>query len=79
MMKGNFEWLLSLFYCFETCDGEPFHFDTAKTVAAPSAGAAKYLGGEDVRTTESPSSRKPPVEVEVALAWETGVLDIALA
>jgi hypothetical protein len=44
VMKGNFERLLSLFYCFENCDGEPFHFDTAKIVAAPSTGAAKDLG-----------------------------------
>jgi hypothetical protein len=71
--------LLSLFYCFENCDGEPFHFVVAKTVAAPSAGAAKDLGGEDVRTTESPSSREPPIEVEAALTRETSMLDIALA
>jgi hypothetical protein len=48
--------LLSLFYYFENCDGEPFYFDTAKTVAAPSAGAAKDLGGEDVCTIVPPLS-----------------------
>jgi hypothetical protein len=45
--------------CFvvsKNCDGEPFHFVTAKMVAALFAGAAKALGVEDVRTTESPSS-----------------------
>jgi hypothetical protein len=58
--------LLYLFYYFEM-------------VAAPSASAAKDLRGEDVRTTDSLSSLEPPVEVEAALAHETGVLDNALA
>jgi hypothetical protein len=71
--------LLSLFYCFKNCDGEPFNFAIAKMVAAPSAGAAKDLGGEGVRTTESPSSWEPPIEVKAALACKTNVLDIALA
>jgi hypothetical protein len=48
--------MLSLFYCFETCDGHPFHFDTAKMVAVPSASVVTDLGGEDVCSTESPSS-----------------------
>jgi hypothetical protein len=39
----------------------------------------RIWGGEDVHTTESPSSREPPIEVEAALTHETGVLDIALA
>jgi hypothetical protein len=40
VMRGNFEWLLSLFCCFKNCDGEPFLFVAAKMVVAPSAGAA---------------------------------------
>jgi hypothetical protein len=38
----------------------------------------RIWGGEDVRTTESPSSREPPVEVEAARAHETSELDIVL-
>jgi hypothetical protein len=57
VMKDNFECLFPLFYCFENCDGEPFCFDTTQTVAAPSASSAKdWGGGEDIHTTESPSS-----------------------
>jgi hypothetical protein len=41
--------------CFENYDAKPFHFDIAKMVVDPSAGAAKGSGGKDVRTTDSPS------------------------
>jgi hypothetical protein len=71
--------ICSLFYCFENCDGEHFHFDTAKTVAAPFAGAPKDLGCQNVHTTRSPSSRELPFEAEAALTHEAGVLGIALA
>jgi hypothetical protein len=38
----------------------------------------RIWGGEDVCTTESPSSREPPIEVEAAFAHESSMLDIAL-
>jgi hypothetical protein len=79
VMRSNFEWSLSLFCCFKNYDGEPFLFVTAKMIAALSASAAKDLGVEDVHTTESPSSREPPIEIEAALTRETSMLDIALA
>jgi hypothetical protein len=46
-----------LFYCFENCDGEPFHFDTTKTIAAPSTRAAKDLG-ESMFVPLSPPRRE---------------------
>jgi hypothetical protein len=71
--------LLSLFHCFENCDGEPFCFHTATMAAAPPASVAKDLGGKDVHTIKSPSLQEPPIGVEVALTCETGVLDVVLA
>jgi hypothetical protein len=67
------------FYCFEICDVESFRFDTAKTVTTPSAGAAMDLGGKDVCTTESLSSRESPIKAEAAFTRKAGMLDITLA
>jgi hypothetical protein len=69
VMKGNFEWLLSLFCCFKNCDGEPFHFVAAKMVAALSTGAAKDLGLEDVRTCYRTTSEMRGPSSRIRIGW----------